>query len=213
MRGRLAIAATLFIAALAPQRPVFAQDAPMPKETHSRIATAATFLAGGALGLGMHESGHLVFDGIFGAGVGVKRVTGAGIPFFAITHDPVSPVREFTISSAGFWVQHATDELLLTRRPRLRHEHAPLAKGVLAFNILTSVVYAGAAFSRQGPVERDTRGIAVAANIAEPWVGGLILTPATLDALRYVKPESRTLRWASRAVKIGGVLLAVKAGS
>ena len=68
------------------------------------------------------------------------------IPFFAITHEPVTPLKEFTISSAGFWVQHAGSEYLLSRRPNLRGEHAPVAKGLLAFNVLTSVMYAGAAF-------------------------------------------------------------------
>lgn len=179
----------------------------------SRAVSIAKFLAGGALGLAMHESGHAVFDVAFGAGVGIRKVGGAGIPFFAITHNPVSPVREFAISSAGFWAQHATSEILLTRRPGLRHEHAPLSKGVLAFNLLSSAMYTGAAFARGGPAERDTRGMAVSAKIDEPWVGAVILSPAILDAARYIKPESRVLRWASRAAKVGGVLLIVKARS
>ncbi len=154
-----------------------------------------------------------MFDFAFGAGVGVRKVRGAGIPFFAITHDPVSPAREFTISSAGFWMQHATSEILLTRRSALRHDHAPVLKGILAFNVVSSVVYSGAAFMRSGPIERDTRGMAVSAAIGEPWIGVAILTPAALDAARYFKPESRVLRWTSRAAKIGGVLLILKARS
>ena len=55
------------------------------------------------------------------------------------------------ISSAGFWVQHGTNEWLLTRRPNLRRERAPFAKGVLAFNVLASMAYAGAALARTGP--------------------------------------------------------------
>ena len=39
-------------------------------------------------------------------------------------------------------------------------EHAPFAKGVLAFNVAASAAYAGAAFARTGPYERDTRGMA-----------------------------------------------------
>ena len=129
------------------------------------------FFAGAALGLGLHESGHLVLDEAFGAHPGVRKVSAGFIPFFAITHEPVSPLKEFTISSAGFWVQHAGSEILLMRRPNLRDEHAPFAKGLLAFNVLTSVMYAGAAFARTGPAERDTRGMAVSADIAEPWIG------------------------------------------
>jgi hypothetical protein len=148
-----------------------------------------------------------LFDVTFDADPGLKKVSYAGIPFFAVTHQPVTPLREFTISSAGFWVQHATSEILLTRRPDLRHEHAPLLKGMLAFNVLTSVMYTGAAFARTGPLERDTRGMAIGAGIREPWVGGVILAPAALDAARYFRPRSKALRWASRAAKVGGVLL------
>jgi hypothetical protein len=133
------------------------------------------------------------------------------LPFFAITHAPVSPVREFAISSAGFWVQHASSEMILSTRPQLRHEHAPLVKGVFAFNVLTSVAYAGAAFTTSGPDERDTRGIAVSARLAEPWVGTMILVPAAFDAVRYFQPDAAWVRWASRAAKIGGALLIVRA--
>jgi len=173
----------------------------------------AQFFAGAALGLGLHESGHLVLDVAFNASPGVRRVSAGFVPFFAITHEPVSPVREFAISSAGFWVQHATSEVLLSRRPDLRLEHAPVAKGLLAFNVLTSVMYAGAAFARRGPVERDTHGMASAAGIPEPWVGMSILAPATLDAARYYRPRSRWLRWTSRASKVAGALMIVKAVS
>jgi hypothetical protein len=123
----------------------------------------------------------------------------------------VTPAKEFTISSAGFWVQHAGDEFLLSRRPNLRDEHAPFAKGVLAFNVLTSVVYAGAAFVQHGPVERDTLGMAVSADIAEPWIGVTVLAPAVLDGARYYRPRSRVLRWASRSAKVAGALLVIKA--
>jgi hypothetical protein len=169
------------------------------------------FFAGAALGLGLHESGHLVFDAAFDAHPGVRKVSAGFIPFFAITHEPVSSLKEFTISSAGFWVQHAGSEYLLVRRPNLREEHALVAKGLLAFNVLTSVMYAGAAFARHGPSERDTRGMAVSADIPEPLIGATILAPALLDGARYYRPRSRALRWASRGAKVAGVLLILKA--
>lgn len=172
---------------------------------------ALRFLAGGAVAFAAHESGHLFFDVAFDAHPGVRRVTGAGIPFFAITHDPgVSRRQEFLISSAGFCVQHAGSEWLLTRRPNLRRENAPFAKGVLAFNVLTSAVYSGAAFARSGPAERDTRGIAASARVAEPWVGAVLLVPAGLDAYRYYHPEARWAVWASRAAKAGLILLVLR---
>ncbi|HSQ03996.1 MAG TPA: hypothetical protein VLN59_08175, partial [Burkholderiales bacterium] len=86
---------------------------------------ALQFFAGAALGLGLHESGHLVLDEAFGADPGVRKVSAGFIPFFAITHAPVSPLKEFMISSAGFWVQHAGSEIVVIRRPNLRDEHAP----------------------------------------------------------------------------------------
>lgn len=177
-----------------------------------RAATVGLFVAGGALGLGAHEGGHLLVDVLFDAEPGVRGVNFHGIPFFAITHrDDLSPVREFTISSAGFWVQHAGSEWLLTRRPRLRDERAPVAKGLLAFNVLASAAYAGAAFSRTGPVERDTLGMSATADVDERWIGVVILTPAVLDAWRYFDPDSRAAVWLSRVAKVGGALLIVRA--
>jgi hypothetical protein len=193
--------------------PVLAQQQAPSAPQHVSAMDIGQFFAGAALGLGLHESGHLILDVAFDASPGVRKVSAGFIPFFAITHQPVSPVREFAISSAGFWVQHVTSEVILSRRPGLRFEHAPVAKGLLAFNVLTSVMYAGAAFARRGPIERDTHGMAVAAGVPEPWVGVSILAPATLDAVRYYQPRSRWLRWTSRASKVAGALLIVKAVS
>jgi hypothetical protein len=171
----------------------------------------ATFLGGAAVALGAHEMGHVVTDVAFGTSPGLAKVSFAGIPFFAITHDPVTPAREFTISSAGFWVQHATDEVLLGRIPNLRDRHAPFLKGMLAFNVLTSVGYALAAFGRVGPVERDTRGMAASARVGEPVIGGLMLAPAIFDGWRYYDPRAAVPKWGSRASKIAGVLLVIRA--
>jgi hypothetical protein len=169
------------------------------------------FFAGAALGLGIHESAHLVADEAFGANPGVRKVSAGFIPFFAITHEPVTPTKEFIISSGGFWAQHLGSDIVLSRHPQLRHEHAPMLKGLLAFNIVTSVIYSGAAFVRHGPAERDTRGMGLSADLAEPWVGVTVLAPAVLDAARYYRPNSRVLRWTSRAAKVGGALLIFKA--
>ena len=55
--------------------------------------------------------------------------------------------------------------------------------------------------------------MAVSADIVEPWIGVTILAPAVLDGARYYRPQSRVLRWASRAAKIGGALVVLKAAS
>jgi len=121
-----------------------AQDAAQPaapNEHHG--STVGPFLLGGAAGLAAHESGHLLFDAIFDANPGIARVSFHGIPFFAITHDSgLSDRQEFVIDSAGFWVQHASNELILHAHPRLRDEHQPFLKGMYAFNVLASVARA-----------------------------------------------------------------------
>jgi hypothetical protein len=183
---------------------------PLPAAAQKDIPT---FLAGAAVGLAAHEAGHLIVDVAVGADVDFKKVTAGPIPFFAITHHSVTPAGEFAISSAGFWVQHAANELILTRRPSVRAEHAPFIKGLLAFNVLTSIGYSVAAFARAGPAERDTRGMAASAGMDERWIGALVLAPALLDGARYYRPETTWLKWTSRAVKVGGALLIVRAAT
>lgn len=195
--------------------PAAAQQAlPSPEKTVHHPATRTfAFLGGAATALGIHEAAHVVFDLAFDAQPGLTPVHFGPFPFFAITHAPVSRRREFVISSAGFWVQQAGNEWLLTARPRLRDERAPFAKGFLAFNILASAAYAGAAFARTGPAERDTRGMALTlgpGGVDERWVGALVLAPAALDAYRYFAPDSRWAAWTSRAIKVGMVLLVVR---
>ncbi len=153
----------------------------------------------------------MLADYAFDANPGLRKVTFGPLPFFAITHDPVSPAREFTISSVGFWTQHVGSELILGSHPRLRHEDRPFLKGMLAFNVVVSAGYATAAFARAGPEERDTRGIATMAGIPEPAAGAMILAPAVLDAMGYYAPDCAWVRWASRAAKVAGVLLVIKA--
>lgn len=169
------------------------------------------FFAGGALAFVAHEGGHLIFDAAFDGEPRIEAVHFGPVPFFAIAHRPnLSPRREFTVSSAGFWTQEATSEWLLTKHPDLRHEHAAFAKGVLAFDVLTSVGYGIVAFARAGPFERDTRGMADAIGIDERAIGAMVMAPAVLDAYRYLRPHARWAVWASRAAKAGSVLLVLK---
>jgi hypothetical protein len=182
---------------------------PAPEE--HRALDTVKFLAGAALGLGLHEGGHLVFDVLFDAGPRIEGVRFGPFPFFAITHRAgLSARRELTISSAGFWMQDLSSEWILTRRPSPRVARAPVAKGMLAFNVLNSTGYALVAFARAGPFERDTRGMADTSGVDERAIGALVLAPAVLDAIRYFKPEARWAKWASRAAKVGSVLLVVK---
>jgi hypothetical protein len=192
---------------------VEAQDVQLKQNPSNgkRAASIPIFLAGAAVGLGAHETGHLVFDILFDAHPGLERVSFHGIPFFAITHDPgLSPRREFVIDSAGFWVQHAGNEIILARHPRFRQTGSPFAKGLFTFNVLTSVAYSTAGFFRTGPIERDTRGMADALRWKEPVVAALLLVPAVLDAVRYFHPDAKWAVWGSRGVKVGMVLLVIR---
>jgi len=212
-RGRVVppLLAILLAFGAAPAR---ADDqAPESSPPKGRTATSiAGFVGGAAAGFLAHEGGHLFWNVVFDADPGVKRVSFGGIPFFAITHrSDVTPRQEFTISSAGFWVQHATSEWILTSHPDLRRRHAPVLKGWLAWNVAASVAYGAAAFGTFGPPERDTRGMAGPLGVAEPWVGAMILAPAVLDTWRYVDPGARWPRWTSRIVKVGLVVAVVAA--
>ncbi len=190
-------------------------QASTPSTTADVVKDTASLLAGAISGLVVHESGHVMTGLAFDAHPGTKPIRYAGIPFFAVTHDPVTRHKEFVISSAGFWMQHAGSEWLLSARPRLKDESAPFLKGVLAFNIGTSVMYAGAAFGGWGPPERDTNGMARSMGRTgwpEPVIGAVILAPAVLDAYRYFKPDARWAAWTSRGAKIAFMALALGAG-
>lgn len=155
-----------------------------------------------------HESGHILTGIAFDADPGFKRLDYGLIPFFAVTHNPVSRRREYLISSSGFLAQHLASEWILGRRPAGSFE-----KGWLAFNLATSAVYTVAALGGVGPPERDTRGMALTAGengLSERAIGVLILVPAVLDGVRYAKADPAWARWSSRAVKAGLVLLAFR---
>jgi hypothetical protein len=184
--------------------PVFAQE-------ESTASTFGKVLLGGAAGLGLHEAGHLVANWAFEEKVVVKKVSYKGIPFFALSHAPdLSPRREYVVSSAGFWAQYLYSEQILTHHPNLKDEESPFRKGMLTFHVVTSLVYAGAAIGRTGPIERDTRGMATSRRINERWIGVMVLAPALLDVYRYFNADARWATWASRGVKMGSVALVLK---
>jgi hypothetical protein len=168
------------------------------------------FLAGGAAGLVVHEAGHVAAGLAAGAHPGVKRIDYGIIPFFAISHDSVSRRREYLISSSGFHAQHLANEWLVGRESTSK---SAFRKGWLTFNLAASAVYTAAAVGRFGPPERDTRGMAVSVGrdgIPEPVIGLLIVAPAALDGIRYLKGDPKWARWSSRALKAGLLLIAVR---
>lgn len=159
------------------------------------------FLGGAASAFALHEGSHLALDVAFDAGPRLKGVSFGPLPFFAITHrSNLPPGREALISGAGFVSQHIGSEAIFSTRPA-GAALSPFEKGMLAFHVGTSLAYAGAAFSRYGPYERDTRGVADATGSDERLVGALVLAPAAFDTWRAFRPESRTARWGSRLSK------------
>jgi hypothetical protein len=163
----------------------------------------------------VHEAGHVAAGAAYGAHPGIKSIRYAGIPFFAVTHDHLPRRREFVVSSSGFWVQHAGAEWLLSRHPRLREERAPFLKGMLALDVATSTIYAGAAFVSRGPPESDVLGMARSLGAhgwSAPAVGAWILVPAVLDGVRYLYPDQRWAAWASRGSKVAFMALVAVAG-
>ena len=188
---------------------------PQAPADRSVFKQTALFLSGAAAGLATHESGHVIFGAALDAHPRVARIDYGPIPFFAIHHDNVSRRKEFAISSAGFWMQHAGSEWILSARPHLKDETAPFVKGLLAFNLITSAVYSASAAGRFGPPERDPRSMAVSLGrngVPEPTIGALVLAPAVLDFYRYEHPDARWAAWASRSIKVAAVLLTAAAG-
>jgi hypothetical protein len=196
--------------------PVGQADQPDAGRQQGQAGRVLRFLAGGAAGLVVHEAGHVAAGLALEAGPGFRRLDYGFVPFFAVTHDPVSRRREYVIASSGFLAQHAANEWLIgsaSRDASLRSSPAAFRKGWLAFNLATSAVYTAAALGRVGPPERDTRGMAVHAGdggVPEPLIGVLVLTPAVLDGIRYAAGDPAWARWSSRAAKAGMLLLAFK---
>jgi len=189
-----------------------AQDVTPPTaqpNEHPAVETVK-FLSGGGVAFVEHEAAHVALDLIFEAHPYLKAIHFGGIPFFAVAHEPISPRREFVVSSGGFWTQEATSEWLLTRDPDFRRRHAPFEKGAFAFDLLTSAGYGVVAMFRAGPSERDTHGMAASVGVDERAIGALVLAPALLDGYRYFNPESRWAVWVSRAAKVASVALVLK---
>lgn len=170
------------------------------------------FFPGAFSGFLGHESGHIIMNLALSTHVFLKSVHYGPIPFFTIQPGRYLTNREhYAIASAGFTSQNLSNEWLLTTHPNLRNENEPFLKGVAHFNFWLSAGYAYSAFTRTGPAERDTKGMADSLGWNERWVGAMILTPAVLDAYRYKHPKSKWAKTASRVSKLAIIALVLKA--
>ena len=135
--GRLPVIAIFLVIVSAAPSSAQPADPAQPSDSTSTGKQVVLFLTGAASGLAAHEAGHVIADLAYGEKPGLKKVDFHGIPFFAITHRSGRAANEeFVISSAGFWMQQAGNEWLLSKRPQLKSEQAPFAKGYFAFNVL-----------------------------------------------------------------------------
>lgn len=196
-----------------------AEESPAPSVTDVRdLRSGGWFVAGALTGFLAHEGGHLVTNLMYG---NVPRLEGLWafgfVPFFSIspridcdvdpciTHDGQAfrggRRGKFVITSGGYNVQHVTDEIILTREPALRYKHAPYRKGLLAFNILLSVGYALASWTRTEDPHGDLSRSAELAGLCSELYAGMLIVPALLDVYRYFMPRSRFAPWVSRATK------------
>jgi hypothetical protein len=191
---------------------------------HDEPSTAETL---GWMGFGFvtgffaHESGHLVTNLMLGNTPHITYITVDGfIPFVAIEprigcsgdtcyKDDGSIFGagrhgRFAIVSAGFHVQHITDELILQLHPNLKDEDHPFLKGMLAFNTLVSVMYAVAAVTGAESVDGDVAGESQSSHVPKAVLAGLLVLPAGLDIYRYFRPGSSWAPWASIGAKAAG---------
>lgn len=197
----------------------FAPVADTALDHHSALGSVVTFAAGALSGFLLHETGHLASNFMLG---NVPRVQGmlvwGFVPFFVLSPDiKCSGMNDcqkrngshFTpgergdvyIVTAGFSVQHLTDEFILGVAPDLAHQYAPFRKGLLGFNIVLSVLYAASAYAGIEDQHGDVHGMARRLQVSDRWVATMLLLPAALDAYRYFYPGSAWATWASRIVK------------
>jgi hypothetical protein len=177
------------------------------------------FAAGAVTGFFAHEAGHIFANLLQGNVPHIQPIWGFGfIPFFAIAPNIwcghhtcykedgsrfwAGPRGKVGITSAGYNVQHITDEALLTRDPHLRYHVSPYRKGLLMFNVLLSVGYAIAAVTRIENPEGDLTSTALMMGIPREAYAAALLVPAALDTYRYFRPDSRWAPWVSRSSKV-----------
>ena len=180
---------------------------PLRRTSPSR--RTVTFLAGGAAGLAMHEAGHRRSPApSFGAHPRVAPARRRARAVLRRSRTTTSRGgREFVISSVRVLdAARRVSEWILTARPEsVATSIAPFLKGVLAFNVGTSVVYSVAAFARSGPPERDTRGMAVSlGHDGDARAGRSARSCSRLrcsTATGICKPESTWAKWTSRGVQ------------
>lgn len=199
-----------------------ATSAPSASETpehHSFGRTLAVGTAGVLSGFLAHEAGHVAANLALGNRPRFEGfLYGGFLPFFAITPciqcdaegctdingQNFGPGRrgKYFIVTAGYHVQHISDEIILSHTPDLRHQYAPFRKGMLLFNIFLSTLYAAGAWTGLQDPHGDLEGAAQLSGLDQTLLSFALVAPAAIDTYRYFVPGSaRWSAWASRLSK------------
>jgi hypothetical protein len=195
-----------------------------------RARTTGMGMLGFLTGFFAHEAGHVVTNLMLG---NVPEFQGflvwGFVPFFAIAPniDCVEGVctkqngqefgagarGKYAIVSAGYNVQHISDEIILSRSPGLVHEYAPYRKGILLFNVFLSCMYSVGVWTGLQDPHGDLAGMGRASGYSQVGLSAALMLPALLDTYRYFVPShARWSAWLSRGSKVSfvGVTLTFK---
>jgi hypothetical protein len=168
-----------------------------------RITDYLWLLLGAGVGLGLHEASHLALDYALGADPTIVGVKLGPFPFFAIQPRNVrNNQQRYSIAMAGFMMQDLYSEVILHARPRLREQHHPMLKGMLAMHVGLMLGYAITGFAGVGPPQSDVNTMSRALGVPQWGIGLLLIVPAAVDTYRYFVPDSRWAPW----VSLGGKL-------
>jgi hypothetical protein len=198
----------------------------LPEFRDVTFASVALGAAGFVSAFVVHEACHAVANLSMANVPTLEPVNFAGfLPFFAVSPniqctdgtcvkrngEPFVPgPRGYAfIVSSGILCQEVTNEIILTEHPRIRYETAPFLKGMLLFNIATSVAYGIANLTGIEPPAGDLHGLASVSPVPHGVFAAVVLGTAALDVARYFLPDVRWLPWVSRGSKVVTVGLVV----
>jgi hypothetical protein len=198
----------------------------LPELTDVTFGSVALTAAGFVTAFVVHEACHGVANLAMANVPTLEPVRFLGfLPFFAVSPnihcrggscqrangEPFrpGPTGYAFIVSSGILCQEITDEIILTERPRIRHEVAPFLKGMLLFNVATSVAYGIANLARIEPPQGDLYGLDATGGVPHGVFAALVIGAAALDVARYFLPDATWLPWVSRGAKVATVGLVV----
>lgn len=170
---------------------------------YRRAGDYGWFALGALTAFVVHEGSHLTLDAVLRTHPTIEPVRLGRVPFFAIQPNRVRSDRQlYAIAMMGFLAEAITDDIVLTRRPHLRSNHAPFLEGMLGFNTGLDVGYSITGLANVGPPQSDVNSMARAARIPRWAVGLMLLVPAAFDVVRYVEPEAKWAPWVSRGARL-----------